>query len=218
MASIQLTREEAELGLLPDVCMRCGALATVRKRRMFVSHPFWVYVLLPCGYVPYAIVAAILTQRARCYTHFCPRHKNHWRIRTLIIWGSFVAILALIAGSMALVTSLQRYLSGNVFDTFMGCLCISAPVLLICWLISIPIMQLTAIHTADVTDRRLTLKRVSPVFVEAVGDHRDRPRVEDEHDDTSRPTRPRHSDPSQDVYDPERARPIRPQADAFKEE
>ena len=42
MASIQLTRYEAEEDDLPDMCMRCGAAATVRKRRLFVSHPMWV--------------------------------------------------------------------------------------------------------------------------------------------------------------------------------
>src|SRR4051812_25286496 len=86
MASIRLSRYEAEEGDLPEVCMCCGAPATERKRRRFVSHPLWVYVLMPFGYLPYVIVAAVLTEHVRCYTLFCPRHKNHWRSRTLIFW------------------------------------------------------------------------------------------------------------------------------------
>jgi hypothetical protein len=40
------------------------------------------------------------------------------------------------------------------------------------WIISIPIVQATAIHPSNVTERRLTLKGVSPEFVEAVREYR----------------------------------------------
>lgn len=78
MASIRISRYEAEDGDLPDVCMCCGEPATQRKRRRFISHPVWVYILLPWGYILYAIVAAILTEEIRCYTLFCERHKHYW--------------------------------------------------------------------------------------------------------------------------------------------
>src|SRR5580700_7283045 len=65
MASISLSWREAEDGDLPDVCMCCGAPATESKRRRFTSHPLWVYVLLPFGYLPYVIVAAVLTEKIR---------------------------------------------------------------------------------------------------------------------------------------------------------
>jgi hypothetical protein len=216
MASIQLTREEAELGFLPDVCMRCGAPATVRKRRMFVSHPFWVYVLLPFGYLPYVIVAAILTRRARCYTHFCPKHKNHWLVRALFIWGAFVAMLVGIGTAFAVLAAIAGKSLEGTRTGFS--LCLGSYVLILCWLVLIPVIQATAIHTGDVTDRRLTLKRVSPAFVEAVRDNRDRPRAEDAHQDAGHLARPRASEPSQDVYDPERRRPIDPESDAFEAE
>jgi hypothetical protein len=215
MASIQLGRYEAEEGDLPDVCMRCGAPAAVRKRHVFISHPLWVYVLLPFGYVPYVVVAAVLTERVRCYTHFCPRHKNHWLVRALLIWGSFVALLALIVCGFAVVGSLQGRLSRPAHDALFGMACVGSPVLLFCWLISIPIMQLTAIHPADVTDRRLTLRRVSPAFVEAVRDYRERRRAREGQEDR-RPFRPRHPDPREDVFDPERRRQARPNPEAFE--
>jgi hypothetical protein len=98
MASIELSRYEAEEGDLPDVCMICGAPATVRKRYRFTWHPVWVYLLVPFGYLPYILVAALLTENVRCYTLFCPQHKNHWRWRTLSIWGGFLVLLAVIAG------------------------------------------------------------------------------------------------------------------------
>jgi hypothetical protein len=206
MASIQLTRREAEEGDLPEVCMRCGAPATVRKRRMFVSHPLWVYLLLPAGYLPYVIVAAVLTQRVRCYTHFCPQHKNHWLFRGLIVWCAFVALLALIVGSFAIVISMEQQLGKDTTGSLFGFLCIGSTLLMFCWLISIPIMQLTAIHPGEVTERRLTLKCVSPAFVDAVRNHRERPRADEEEEDYLHGSR-RRSDPIEDVYDPERRPP-----------
>jgi hypothetical protein len=195
MASILLSRYEAEEGELPDACMCCGAPAIERKRRRFISHPFWVYVLLPFGYIPYVIVAAVLTEHVRCYTLFCARHKNHWRIRTLIIWGAFVALLVLIVGSFAIVGSMSEQFSKSVQDNLFGLLCIGSPVLLVCWLISIPIMQLTAIHPANVTERRLTLKRISPAFAEAVLDYRANRKAEEQPEEYRREFRVRDSPP-----------------------
>jgi hypothetical protein len=199
MASIQLSRHEAEEGDLPDVCMCCGAPATERKRRRFISHPLWVYLLLPFGYLPYVIVAAILTENVRCYTLFCARHKNHWLLRTLIIWGAFIVLLAFLAGSFALVGSMSGPASKSTQDTLFGLLCIAMPVLLLCWLISIPIMQLTAIHPANVTEHRLTLKCVSPAFVEAVRNYREDHKSEELPEDYRRKFRPRPS-PSDHGY------------------
>ena len=113
MASIQLSRYEAEEGDLPDVCMCCGVPATERKRRRFISHPLWVYVLLPWGYILYAIVAAILTEHIRCYTLFCPRHKNYFLVRNLFIWGLLIVILVLLVGGFVLAGSLSGRLAGQ---------------------------------------------------------------------------------------------------------
>lgn len=174
MASIVLGRYEAEEGNLPDVCMSCGEPAMERKRRRFVSHPFWIYFLLPLGWLPYVIVAAVLTVRVKCYTFFCDRHKNHWRVRSFIIWGSFLAIVVLILGSFFAVALVGEKAGKSFFDNVMGFLCIGSLVLMFAWLISIPIVQLFAIHTSNVTERRVTLERVSPVFVDAVRKHREK--------------------------------------------
>jgi hypothetical protein len=194
MASIQLSRYEAEEGDLPDVCMSCGAPATERKRRRFISHPLWVYLLLPLGYLPYVVVAAILTENVRCYTLFCPRHKNHWLLRTLVIWGAFVALLVLLIGSFALVGSMSGPGSKSTQDKLFGILCLATPMLLLCWLISIPITQLTAIHPAEVSEHRLTLKRISPAFAEAVRNYREDHQREELPGGYRSKFRPRHGD------------------------
>jgi hypothetical protein len=177
MASIQLTRYKAEEGDLPNVCMRCGEPDTERKRLRFTSHPLWVYVLLPFGYIVYAIVAAVLTENVRCYTQFCHRHKNHWFIRTLIIWVGFVALLVFIVSIIIVVASLA---SKATMDSLFGYLSLGSVLLMFCWLISIPLIQLTSIHAAEVSKRRITLKCISPEFADAVLEYRKKRRAEDE--------------------------------------
>ncbi len=210
MASIQLRRHEAESGDLPAVCMCCGAPATVRKRLRFISHPLWVYiwlplgllpfvwipVLLPLGFLPYFLVAAILTVRVRCYTLFCERHKNHWRVRTLMIWAAFVAILVFLFGGIVLVGMLSERLSQSAQDRLFGSVCIASPMLLLLWLVSIPVMQLTSIHPADITERRLTLKRISPAFAEAVREYRKNRPAEEEPENHPRKRQIRRSPPN----------------------
>lgn len=195
MASIQLSRYEAEEGDLPEVCMCCGEPATERKRRRFVSHPLWVYLLLPLGYLPYILVAAILTKHIRCYTLFCPRHKNHWLVRTLIVWGSFVLILALTLSGIALVSSLNGTVSQSTQSIFFGSLCIGSVVLVLCWFISIPLMQLTAIHPADATEHHLMLNRISPEFVEAVREYRENRKGREQPQEYGEHFRPGRSSP-----------------------
>jgi hypothetical protein len=194
MASIELSRYEAEEGDLPDVCMCCGAPATDRKRRRFTSHPVWVYLLLPFGLLPYVIVAAVLTESARCYVLFCPQYKNHWLRRTLLVWGSFVALIAVLFGSLVFVGLMQGQLDKSTSDVLSGSLCVGSLFLVLFWLISIPIVQMTAIQPTNVTQHRLTLRGISPAFVDAVREHRAKRRNEEDQEDFRRQFRPSHSD------------------------
>lgn len=195
MASLKLSRYEAEEGDLPDVCMRCGAEATEAKRRRFTSHPLWVYVLLPFGWVPYAIVAIILTEHIRCYTLFCPRHKDYFLIRSLFVWGALLLILAFIVGGLILAGSMSGRGRGTAGDFLFGFWCIGTVVLLLCWLISIPISQVMEIHPAEATQRHLVLKRVSPEFVDAVYEHRANRKKQEQKDDDRRGSGQRRSSP-----------------------
>lgn len=198
MASIRLDRYEAEDGDLPDNCMCCGEPATERKRRRFTWHPFWVYLFLPLGYVPYVLIAVILTERVRCTTLFCDRHKNHWRWRTWVIWGSFLGILLLGAAGVGLASLLADQIDPKQHEYLFGPLCIAIPVLMLCWLISIPLLQLTEIHPSQVTRRSFVLNRVSPKFVEAVHEYRATYEDDDDRDEEPRPDEPRIRPPHRD--------------------
>jgi hypothetical protein len=130
-----------------------------------------------------------------------------------------VAILALIVGGLALVIAVERQVSEATNSFLAGLVCFGAPALLLCWLVSIPLMQLTAIHPGDVTERRLTLRRVAPAFVEAVRDYREkRSSADAEREEYWNDYRSRRSEASEDVFDPERGRKGRPSPEAYEEE
>jgi hypothetical protein len=56
MASVRIGRYEAVEGLLPPVCMKCGAEALLFKKKTFSWHPSWVLLLLIAGLLPFLIV------------------------------------------------------------------------------------------------------------------------------------------------------------------
>jgi hypothetical protein len=198
MASIQLSRHEAEEGDLPDVCMCCGAPAVERKRRRFSSYPLWSVFGLTWELFhsnPFSVGFWVLwdwksytkgitrrTKYIRCYTLFCQWHKNYWFVRSLFIWASLVVILVLIIGGFFLTALLAGHVDKPWHDILIGSWCISFVVLLLGWLVSIPINQATAIHPANATEQHVILKRVSPAFVEAVRHYRaermDQPQTE----------------------------------------
>ncbi len=170
MARIRLGRYEAEHGELPFICMRCGAPATMVKRKSLAWHPPWVYVLIPAGVLPFVIVAMVLTKRMRLQIPLCDAHKSNWLVRALIIWGSFVVFLGMIVliGAVLFALDEQRRRAGSAESGFSGFLCLGIVGGAIAWLISIPIIQNTAIHVTQITDSSITLTKVSPRFVEAV--------------------------------------------------
>jgi hypothetical protein len=67
---------------------------------------------------------------------------------------------------------LSGHVGQSTENVLAGSWCIGTVVLLLGWLMSIPISQVTAIHPANPPEYELTLKRVSPAFVEAVREYR----------------------------------------------
>lgn len=211
MASIQLSRYEAEEGDLPDVCMCCGAPAGERKRLRFTSYPLWVIprLMWDCFNAnPLWLGFSLLwdwrsntkvvdrnTRYTRCYTLFCSRHKNYWLIRSLTIWIALAVILVLIAGGFFLSLLLTDLVDESSWGLIFGSYCIGTFVILFCWLISIPISQATAIHPANVKDNYLILKRVSPAFADAVRRYREERKLQSQLEDYQEHFQPRRSRP-----------------------
>ena len=89
MASVRIGRYEAVEGLLPPVCMKCGAEALLFKKKTFSWHPSWVLLLLIAGLLPFLIVALVPTERMTVHAPLCDEHRYHWTWRGLFIWLGF---------------------------------------------------------------------------------------------------------------------------------
>lgn len=154
MTTIRLAHVEAQ-GQLPQICLRCGVSASSTVSQTFTWCPGWVSYLFFLGGLPYFIVAAHLTQRARLQLPMCPAHLNHWRKRSRAVLISFFALLAfLIVGYFALE-------SGLIY--FMACIGFLAQfvvVLILC--------QASAIVPTHMTEKEIVLAGISPLFLDAM--------------------------------------------------
>jgi hypothetical protein len=150
---------------LPDVCMKCGAPATVRKSRTFSWFPPWIWVLFFfCGLLPFAIVALIMTKRRHLDVPLCEEHKNHWMWRQLAVVGTLLALL--LVGFVAW-TAVINDQGPRGDDELSGPLCLGWVALLVVWIIGAVIAQVTSIRPREITDVSITLLGVSPEFVRA---------------------------------------------------
>lgn len=194
MAEIRLDIAEAD-GNLPDACMCCGQPSTVTKTRNMSWFPPWVNFLILFGLLPYAIVALILTKRARVLVPLCPDHQGHWFNRNLLMWGTFFLFGALGIGGFVVAGMLEQ--PGQRGDSFVGFACIGSLVLFVIWLVIVVVAQSTAIRPKEITDNEIVLQGVSEAFVEAVQDS-------DRHERTRRRGR-RDDRADDDEYDDEPA-------------
>jgi hypothetical protein len=219
MAQVRLGRFEAEEGDLPAVCLRCGAPSTLVKSRTFSWAPPWVIVLILAGLLPYILVSVILTKRMRVQAPLCEQHRNYWVWRAWFAYGGLAAFA--VAGGLwvFLIGALHQ---PNKHDSSMNHLfalfsCFGMIVFAI-WLVALVIVQNSAIRPSEITDRSITLMKVSDRFAQAVHEEYE-PQDEDYPDeDLRRAPRRRRADPDR-YYDPGRKRPpdrpLRPGADQF---
>src|SRR5262249_8266836 len=108
MASVRLGRYELEEYDLPQLCMRCGARATLFKRKKFQWYPPWAFLALG------VIGAAIFTKTAVVSVPLCEKHKWHWGGRLAFFAGGFFVLLALVGIGVPIVAHDDR-LAAYVF-------------------------------------------------------------------------------------------------------
>ncbi len=170
MSAVCLESYDGRVRDLPELCMKCGAPATLRKDKTFSWYPPWVGVLLLAGLIPFLIVALILTKRSRVEVPLCDRHKGHWMIRQLVVIGSLLFLLA--GGFLAFLATVNN--KGN--DSLSAAVCIGWVVLMIGWVVLAVMVQSTSIRPKEITDTSITLTSVSELFVAAYEDEWDEER------------------------------------------
>jgi hypothetical protein len=218
MATLRLGARPWDDAEMPDVCMRCGAPAAVRKDKTFSWYPGWVYVLLLVNLIVFAIVAMVLTKKKRVEVPLCEAHRNHWLWRQLIIAGGLVAFLGL--GFVTVIVMADSPPGRN--SDLGGLLCVGTIVGLVVWLIVAGVLQATSIRPTEITDRGITLVGIAREFVDAYQEKQD---VTGRIDELARERWGRgRSGPSRPLEDSDRVRPTdedeprRAPPDAFQEE
>jgi hypothetical protein len=185
MARIELRRREVDRGRLPKICMICGEAAQTRVRHRFGWHSPWLYLLLPAGLLPYAITAMVASKQMTVDVPVCPRHENYWSQtkKFLFFVGSFFGLCVLWAAWGFLIYLLEDALHVKPG----GWICVGFLVAILLWFCSIPILQFIGTRPVEITERSITLTKVSEEFAEAVEREREtralRRQREDELDD-----------------------------------
>lgn len=190
MADLRISLGEAERGL-PPVCMCCGAAADSTTLRKMTWHPPWLGALILLGLIGlilYAVFAAIMSKRAQLEAPLCARHRNHWKMRTVILVVSILLMFALGIISICVVSSDVR---GPNVEMLKGISCVGTIALGVAWLILLISLQNTSIRPKEITDLDLFLSGVSPAFVEAMDEQH-------AHDRRRRRTRRRRYDEDDD--------------------
>src|SRR5437660_10981816 len=119
MAQVTLRDPEWHGYELPPVCMRCGAEATLYKRKRFSWYPPWLNVLILAGLLPYAIIVAIMTKRMNVNVPLCGRHRFHWGGRVLAMVLPFFAPIGMVVLLIALTSRPPRPASATVAAGFL---------------------------------------------------------------------------------------------------
>lgn len=77
---------------LPDQCVQCnGPAHGYRLRRKLSWHPSGYYFLILLNLLIYAIIATIVSKKAKIDIGLCPEHRHKRRNGMLVAWALFAA-------------------------------------------------------------------------------------------------------------------------------
>jgi hypothetical protein len=174
MPTVKLSEYECRRGLLPGVCMFCGAPATTRVERRFSWHPSWVYLLILINLLVTLIVALILTKKMTVRVPVCDEHEGFWRRRMLILVLTFLLVAACCTAALVYLA----YLPPAVNDELTPWLCGGGVILFFAWLIVAAIYSSAGVRPTEITESFISLSKVHEDFVDALRDERARDREE----------------------------------------
>ena len=163
MARAELWLYEAYHGDLPQVCICCGRPATLVRQKAFSTG----LLGLPLIIIPFLPFLAILAGVTWVRAPFCDLHKNHWRVRTIISWVSFLAVISVGLASAALVLEYagRQNVTGMMIGTI---LCPGFFLALLLWVVLVVTLKRRGVHIAAINEPRITLGGIAPEFVDAL--------------------------------------------------
>jgi hypothetical protein len=161
MAVVRLEERAGELPPLPDVCVRCGAPATVRPQRTFSWSPPWTCVLLVlCNPLIFAAVSLALMKRRRLDLPLCREHEGCWRWRQHALTAGLILNLAW--GALATIL-----LAAREPDTRAADYLATSGVGLLFWGAALLIQATVSPRPGRITSTSVVLRKVSDSFASA---------------------------------------------------
>jgi hypothetical protein len=167
MATIRLGRYEARQGNLPPVCICCGTAASVYRTKTFVHSPWWVYLGIPFGLLPFFVLACYRIKSARVRVPLCSLHRNLWRWQQPALL-SMSAILCVVFGLVPLALADQGRYEG-AREGKIAVVAILAIVTGVCLYFAATVsLRYLGIHATAINATSITLTGVAAEFGEAL--------------------------------------------------
>src|SRR5205814_6326281 len=121
--------------------------------------PYWA------RFMPYGSGYAFIKRRL-VPVPLCDRHKSHWMMRYLVIFGGLGLALLLFVGGILIGLGSDDSGSSLLKGLAIGMM-ISGFLLLLVWIVTTIVLNATMIVVSEITDDTITLRHVSPEFVRA---------------------------------------------------
>jgi hypothetical protein len=153
MALVKLGRYEARRGHLPPVCMSCGIAAGVYRSYRAVPVYWLLLILVPLIGLPALVI--VFSQAPLVRAPLCEFHRYHWR------WRNSLVFLGLLVSAGLTVAS---FFSGADSDKPLVFGMIVVPMMTFVLAV---VFRYSAIHAARTNRVSITLRRISPEFIEA---------------------------------------------------
>jgi hypothetical protein len=183
MPTVRLSFHECLNGLLPPVCVTCGAPAD-RGVRFTVPTRFLVYALgVLSSFCPplFVLAAVVLGRRRKMQVPMCEPHRAAWlRWDRNLTWS----YMTVVGGAYVAAVLLLIFLPSEWVDRFLG---LPRPegvkwsvipggyfLVTLMWFVPMSIRQTRYVRTTQATARDLRLSGVHPEFVRAVWEDRAR--------------------------------------------
>lgn len=165
MATVTITRREAERGYLPAVCALTGEPTDEVKEKTFHWRPAWI---IACVFIPllYLIMAMVLRKQMAVRLPLARSKHAHWLWRDAVSWVLVLGTLGVFfTGSFLSLSRDHESLSGPFMLAGLGLFLLS--------LILYAVLVRLGIHPKQITDRDITLGGVHQNFVDALEEERE---------------------------------------------
>jgi uncharacterized Tic20 family protein len=162
MAKLTLYTDELDRPL-PQVCMRCGAPATLVKEKRFSWGPPWASAIMLAGFLILGLVFVLalfiliplLMWRRTVPVPLCEQHKNHWLPYQITMYSGLIVLGGLITAIVYLVATAKAAWDPKVNTAYM--LGFGGIVFLVLLIVVGSVLLRQTIRPEEITEDKITL-------------------------------------------------------------